>query len=58
MTVAQLAEALELDVYDVGICLLCLSFVAFPLDAGDEQETARGVVETSVDRTELRCNTK
>jgi hypothetical protein len=45
MTVAQLAEALDLDVYDVGICLPCLSFVAFPLDAGDEQETARAVTE-------------
>lgn len=41
----QLAAALELDVYGAGICLLCLSFVAFPLDAGNEQETARAVSE-------------
>lgn len=45
MTVTQLAAALDLDVYDAGICLPCLSFVSFPLDAGDEQETARAVSE-------------
>lgn len=45
MTVTRLAAALDLDVYDVGICLPCLSFVAFPLDDGDEQETARAVAE-------------
>jgi hypothetical protein len=39
----QLAAALDLDVYEVGICHACLSFVSFPLDLGDEREAARAV---------------
>ncbi|MGH2920737.1 MAG: hypothetical protein ACRDKU_01545 [Gaiellaceae bacterium] len=45
MSVQQLAADLDLDVYEVGICHACLSFVAFPLDAGDERETAHALRE-------------
>ena len=45
MTVQQLAAALDLDVFELGICHACLSFVAFPLDDGDEREVARAVRE-------------
>jgi hypothetical protein len=38
-----LAEALELDVYEIGICHACLSFVSFPLDAGDAREVRRAL---------------
>ncbi len=43
MNLERLAAAIDLDVYEVGICHACLSFVSFPLDVGDEQETARAV---------------
>jgi hypothetical protein len=43
MTVEHLAAALDLDVYEVGICHACLSFVSFPLDAGEEREVAGAV---------------
>src|SRR5215218_10204185 len=33
-----LAARLELDMWTVGICLPCLTFVAFPLDSGDNAE--------------------
>ena len=33
-----LARALDLDVYEIGICHACLSFVSFALDRGDERE--------------------
>lgn len=36
-----LADRLELDVMTVGVCLACLSFAAFPLDAGDERTARR-----------------
>ena len=36
-----LAERLELDVMTVGVCLPCLSFAAFPLEAGDEGTARR-----------------
>lgn len=45
MSLQQLAAELDLDVYEVGICHACLSFVALPLDAGDEREVARAVRE-------------
>jgi hypothetical protein len=45
VTAEQLAEALDLDVYEIGICQACLSFVSFPLDAGDEREVVRAVRE-------------
>ena len=34
----SVAAALDLDLGHVGICHACLSFVAFPLDAGDERK--------------------
>ena len=37
----ELATNLDLDMHEAGICLACLSFVAFPLDSGNERE-ARG----------------
>ena len=37
----QLADPLELELHSAGICLACLTFVAFPLDSGDERK-ARG----------------
>lgn len=36
-----LVDQLELDVMTSGVCLACLTFVAFPLDSGRERE-ARG----------------
>lgn len=39
----ELVLALELDVYEVGICHACLSFVSFPLDLGDEPEVRRAL---------------
>ena len=45
MNAEQLAAALDLDVFEVGICHACLSFVSFPLDDGDEREVARAVRE-------------
>ena len=34
----ELAAQLDLHVHDVPICLACLSFVVFAIDAGDERE--------------------
>lgn len=34
-------DELELDFLSAGICLACLTFVAFPLDLGDEREARR-----------------
>ena len=34
-------DQLELDVMTAGICLPCLTFVAFPLDSGDERQARR-----------------
>jgi len=36
-----LARELQLDVGDLEICYACLSFVAIPLEFGDEQKAAR-----------------
>jgi hypothetical protein len=41
----KLAAQLDLDVDEVGICHACLSFVSFPLRAGDEPETRRATNE-------------
>jgi hypothetical protein len=38
---AELVDRLELDVMSAGVCLPCLTFVAFPLDAGREHEARR-----------------
>jgi hypothetical protein len=43
MSSERLAAELDLDVDEVGICHACLSFVAFPLDTGDERETERAL---------------
>lgn len=37
----MLVDQLELDVMTAGICLPCLTFVAFPLDSGDERKARR-----------------
>jgi len=37
----SLADQLELDVHDSGICKACLCFVAFALDTGDEADVRR-----------------
>jgi hypothetical protein len=36
-------HALELDLDELDICLACLSFVSFPLDAGDDREVRRAL---------------
>jgi hypothetical protein len=41
--VQRLAAELDLDVNEVGICHACLSFIAFPLEAGDEAEVDRAL---------------
>jgi hypothetical protein len=40
-TAKELANALELQLYSAGVCLACLTFVAFPLDSGDERTARR-----------------
>jgi hypothetical protein len=37
----ELADALELELFSAGVCLACLTFVAFPLDLGNEREARR-----------------
>jgi hypothetical protein len=37
----MLVERLELDVMTAGVCLPCLTFVAFPLDSGDAPAARR-----------------
>jgi|SRR5688500_17769251 len=37
----MLVDRLELDVMTSGVCLACLTFVAFPLDSGDERTARR-----------------
>jgi hypothetical protein len=41
---ANLASKLDLHVHEIPICLPCLSFVAFPLDSGDERELRRATL--------------
>jgi imidazolonepropionase-like amidohydrolase len=41
----ELATALDLDMYEVGICPACLTFVGFPLDRGDEREVRRATLQ-------------
>jgi hypothetical protein len=41
------AQALELDLDEVDICLACLSFVAFPLRAGDDREVRRALASVT-----------
>ncbi len=37
MGVEEIVERLELNFMSAGVCLPCLTFVAFPLDSGDER---------------------
>src|SRR5437870_11954462 len=37
------AQALELDLDEIDICLACLSFVSFPLRTGDDREVRRAL---------------
>jgi hypothetical protein len=37
----KVVRELELDVMTAGVCLPCLTFVAFPLDFGDERRARR-----------------
>lgn len=41
--ILQFVRELELDMYEIGICLACLTFVAFPLDLDDEAEARRAI---------------
>lgn len=41
------AEALELDLNEIDICLACLSFVAFPLRAGDDRAVRRALASVT-----------
>lgn len=38
---AELVQRLDLDLNSAGICVACLTFVAFPLDLGDERDARR-----------------
>lgn len=46
---AELANRLELDLDDVGICHACLSFVSMPLGWGDEREARRATLAITPD---------
>jgi hypothetical protein len=51
-----LADALELDVHDTGICLACLGSVSFALDNGDEARIRRATnLRPRSGRKALRC---
>lgn len=41
MRVEEIVDRLELDLFSSGVCLPCLTFVAFPLDSGDDAEARR-----------------
>jgi hypothetical protein len=41
----ELAAKLDLDMHETGICLACLTFVAFPLDQGTEREVQGKTVQ-------------
>ncbi len=38
---AAFAETLGIELFSSGVCLPCLTFIAFPLDRGDEREARR-----------------
>ena len=38
---AKVVRELDIDVMTAGVCLPCLTFVAFPLDCGDERRARR-----------------
>lgn len=41
MDVDRIVDSLGLELFTAGVCLPCLTFVAFPLDSGDEREARR-----------------
>jgi hypothetical protein len=41
------AQSLELDLDEIDICLACLSFVSFPLRAGDDREVRRALASVT-----------
>jgi hypothetical protein len=41
---AELAAQLDMHVHAIPICLPCLSFVALPLDDGDQREVRRATL--------------
>jgi hypothetical protein len=41
MSPRDLADRLGLDLFNSRVCLACLTFVAFPLDSGDERAARR-----------------
>jgi hypothetical protein len=41
------AQALELDLDEINICLACLSFVAFPLSAGDDRQVQHALASVT-----------
>jgi hypothetical protein len=41
------AHALELDLDEFDICLACLSFVSFPLEAGDDPGVRRALASVT-----------
>jgi hypothetical protein len=43
------ARALELDLEEINVCLACLSFVSFPLEAGNEREVRRALAYVTPD---------
>jgi hypothetical protein len=42
-----IAQALELDLDEIDICLACLSFVSFPLRTGDDREVRRALASVT-----------
>ena len=41
------AQALELDLDEIDICLACLSFIAFPLRVGNDREVRRALASVT-----------
>ena len=41
------AQALELGLDEIDICLACLSFVSFPLRTGDDDEVRRALADVT-----------
>jgi hypothetical protein len=41
MEIEKIVDSLGLDLFTAGVCLPCLTFVAFPLDSGDERTARR-----------------
>jgi imidazolonepropionase-like amidohydrolase len=44
---SELAGKLDLDMHETGICLACLTFVAFPIDSGNEREAQGATVRVT-----------